>query len=78
MLWRASRLDRRTAVALALIFGGAAGNVFDRVRSGMVTDFLDFYAGTVHWYTFNIADSAICAGAGLLLLGSLRTEHHAA
>ncbi|MCU1258629.1 MAG: signal peptidase Aspartic peptidase [Bryobacterales bacterium] len=78
MLWRVERVDRRTAAGLALIFGGAVGNVFDRIRSGMVTDFLDFYVGTVHWYTFNLADSAICVGAGLLLLSMLRPGTHAA
>jgi signal peptidase II len=77
MLWRVDRVDRRTAGGLALIFGGAAGNVFDRIRSGMVTDFLDFQAGSMHWYTFNLADSAICAGAGLLLLSMLRPGTHA-
>ena len=78
MLWRVDRLDRRTAAGLALIFGGAIGNVFDRVRSGTVTDFLDFYIGSLHWYTFNVADSAICAGAGLLLLAMLKPGTHAA
>jgi signal peptidase II len=68
MLWKANRFDRLTAAGLSLIFGGAIGNVFDRVRVGRVTDFLDFYLGSVHWYAFNIADSAICIGAGLLLL----------
>ena len=69
LLWRADRSDLRTALGLACIFGGALGNVFDRVRTGMVTDFLDLYIGQVHWYTFNLADTAICIGAGLLLLG---------
>jgi signal peptidase II len=78
MLWRVDRLDRFTAIGLALIFGGALGNVFDRVRSGVVTDFLDFYAGNVHWYTFNIADSAICVGAGLLLFAMWAKPKHAA
>jgi signal peptidase II len=68
MLRRVDRMDRWTAFGLALIFGGALGNVYDRVHAGAVTDFLDFYIGNVHWYTFNIADSAICTGAGLLLL----------
>ena len=68
MLWKADRFDRPTSTGLALIFGGALGNVFDRVRVGRVTDFLDFYLGSIHWYTFNIADSAICVGAGLLLI----------
>jgi len=68
LLWRADRTDLKTALGLACIFGGALGNVFDRIRSGSVTDFLDAYIGDVHWYTFNLADSAICVGAGLLLL----------
>jgi signal peptidase II len=68
MLWRIDRLDSPSATGLALIFGGAMGNVFDRVRVGSVTDFLDFYAGTYHWYTFNVADACICTGAGLLIL----------
>ena len=49
---------------LALILGGAAGNVLDRVMRHSVTDFIDFYVGSHHWYTFNIADSAIVVGAG--------------
>lgn len=69
MLWRTSRLDRKTAVALALILGGAMGNVFDRVvREGGVTDFLLFYIGSYQWPAFNAADSAIVIGSGLLLL----------
>jgi signal peptidase II len=71
MLWRIDRLDSPSAAGLALIFGGAMGNVFDRVCAGSVTDFLDFYAGTYHWYTFNIADASICTGAGLLILSMI-------
>jgi signal peptidase II len=73
MLWRMERLDGASAVGLALIFGGAMGNVYDRVRAGSVTDFLDFYAGTYHWYTFNVADTSICIGAGLLILSMLKS-----
>jgi signal peptidase II len=68
MLWRIDRLDGPSAAGLALIFGGAVGNFFDRVRVGSVTDFLDFYTGDYHWYTFNVADASICTGAGLLIL----------
>lgn len=68
MLWKIHRMDRISAIALSLVFGGAIGNVYDRVAAGAVTDFLDFYVGTYHWYTFNVADVAICTGAGLLLL----------
>jgi signal peptidase II len=74
MLWRIDRLDGFSATGLALIFGGAMGNVFDRVRIGSVTDFLDFYAGSYHWYTFNIADASICTGAGLLILSMLKSH----
>jgi signal peptidase II len=73
MLWRIERLDGASAIGLALIFGGAMGNVYDRVRAGSVTDFLDFYAGTYHWYTFNVADTSICIGAGLLIFSMLKS-----
>jgi signal peptidase II len=74
MLWRIDRLDTPSAVGLSLIFGGAIGNFFDRVRVGSVTDFLDFYSGDYHWYTFNVADASICVGAGLLLLSLLLAQ----
>ena len=54
-------------LALGLISGGALGNVIDRVRSGAVIDFLDFYIGKYHWPAFNVADSAICIGVGIFL-----------
>ncbi len=73
MLWKIDRLDRLTAIGLSLIFGGAVGNVYDRVHVGSVTDFLDFYMQSYHWYTFNLADSAICVGAALLLLSMFFT-----
>jgi signal peptidase II len=57
-----------TALALALILGGAAGNLVDRVVYGHVIDFIDVFYGSWHWPTFNIADSAITGGALLLLL----------
>jgi len=50
------------AVALAGIFGGAVGNLIDRLRFGEVVDFLDFYLGAYHWPAFNVADSAISVG----------------
>src|ERR1044072_8273263 len=78
MLWRPDRLDRSSFWGLALILGGAAGNVFDRIMWGRVTDFLDFYLGTYHWHTFNIADSAIVIGSGLLLIDLLRPKRQAA
>ncbi len=72
MLWNASKLDRATAFGLSLIFGGALGNVVDRIVRGAVTDFLDFYIGSLHWPAFNVADSAIVVGSGLLLLDLVR------
>jgi signal peptidase II len=77
MLWRIDRLDTPSAAGLALIFGGAVGNFFDRVRVGSVTDFLDFYTGTHHWYTFNVADASICTGAGLLILSMFLAQRTA-
>jgi signal peptidase II len=55
------------SLGLALIFGGAMGNLIDRFRFGKVVDFLDFYMGTAHWPAFNIADSAISIGMAILV-----------
>jgi signal peptidase II len=68
MLWRAKGLDARLFWAFALILGGAAGNLFDRIVSGRVTDFLLFYIGSHQWPSFNVADSAVVIGCGLLIL----------
>lgn len=57
-------------VALGLLCGGIVGNLLDRLRLDYVTDFLDFYVGDWHWPAFNVADSAICIGVGLYVLGS--------
>jgi|SRR5215510_3167166 len=67
LLWKNGNSLNATAIALSLVFGGALGNLWDRIASGRVVDFLDFYVGTHHWPAFNIADSAIVAGALLLL-----------
>ena len=58
-------------VALGLLCGGIAGNLFDRLRLDYVTDYLDFYIQTWHWPAFNIADAAICIGVGIYLLGTV-------
>lgn len=58
--------------ALVLILGGALGNLWDRITIGEVVDFLDFYWAGWHWPAFNLADSAICVGAGLLVIDSFR------
>ena len=60
--------ERLLCSGLALILGGALGNVIDRLRFGQVVDFLDFHAGGWHWPAFNVADSAITVGAVLLIL----------
>lgn len=67
LLWRNSHALTMTGTALALILGGAIGNLWDRVLAGHVVDFLDFYVGTYHWPAFNVADSAIVIGAMLLV-----------
>lgn len=66
------RVDSRlTAAAIGLVLGGALGNVVDRLRFGAVADFLDFHAFGYHWPAFNVADSAISIGVGLLLYDGL-------
>ena len=71
--------ERRLFCAgLALILGGAVGNVIDRLRFGYVVDFLDLHAGAWHWPAFNVADSAITVGAALLILeGFMHHERRA-
>jgi signal peptidase II len=63
---RTSLSDRVLQLGLHLILGGAIGNLVDRFRFGYVVDFLDFYVRDHHWPAFNVADSAICIGIGLL------------
>jgi signal peptidase II len=68
-LWREPRALPQAA--LWLVLAGALGNVADRLRFGAVVDFLDFHLGGLHWPAFNVADSAIVIGAGLLLIDGL-------
>ena len=68
LLWRRSHALTLTGVALSLILGGAVGNLWDRVASGRVVDFLLFYVKQYQWPVFNLADSAIVVGASLLVL----------
>jgi len=66
------KVDRSlVAIGVGLIVGGAIGNLVDRIRLGGVVDFIDAHWGVWHWYIFNVADSAIDTGVGLLLLDSL-------
>ncbi|CAN5871148.1 signal peptidase II [soil metagenome] len=66
--WRTPRSDDRILGALALLLAGIVGNVVDRARLGFVVDFIDVQFGSWHYPTFNVADMAICLGAGLLIL----------
>jgi signal peptidase II len=78
VLWRPDRLDKLSRWGFALILGGAAGNVVDRILWGRVTDFLLFYIREYQWPAFNVADSAIVMGSGLLALSLLRPKPQAA
>jgi signal peptidase II len=70
-LWRLPRDARLLGIALALVLGGAVGNLVDRIAYGYVIDFLDFHATGWHWPAFNVADSAISCGVVLLLADGL-------
>lgn len=63
--------QRLVAAGLSLVLGGALGNAIDRLRLGYVVDFIDFYIGDWHYAAFNAADSAITAGAALLILDAI-------
>jgi signal peptidase II len=81
LLWQNHLSSLSAGTGLSLILGGAAGNLIDRVLRGRVVDFLDLYVGSYHWPAFNIADSAICIGAGMVLwdlLAAPRARHSAA
>jgi signal peptidase II len=78
VLWRPDRLDRMSRWGFALILGGAAGNVVDRILYGRVTDFLLLYIREYQWPAFNVADAAIVIGSGLLAIGLLRPKPQAA
>jgi signal peptidase II len=74
MVWL-RRVDRPlTGTGIGLVMGGAIGNVIDRARWGAVFDFADFYVGRWHWPAFNVADSAIVVGVGLMLIDSFLGE----
>jgi signal peptidase II len=74
LLWKNSHSLNSTGIGLSLILGGAIGNLWDRLVSGHVVDFLLFYVGSYQWPVFNLADSAIVVGAGLLVFEILFTK----
>ena len=74
MLWRAGRDFTLSGLALALILGGAAGNLYDRVYLHYVVDFIEVHIVHYHWPDFNLADSAIVTGACLLILEIFRPQ----
>lgn len=74
LLWKNSHTMTSTGVGLSLILGGAVGNLWDRLVSRHVVDFLLFYVGQHQWPAFNVADSAIVVGAGLLVLEIVFTK----
>ena len=75
MLWRmAATQSRVTTIGLALVFGGALGNLVDRLLRGTVTDFVQLFFGSYEFPSFNVADSAITIGAGLLVIDLWRSR----
>jgi len=70
-LWRTEKQAYLQSAGISLILGGAIGNLIDRGVNGYVVDFIDVYYKHHHFATFNLADSAICIGAGLLILDLL-------
>ncbi len=71
LVWLRRAAERLTAIGIGLVVGGAIGNVIDRVNYGAVVDFLYFHAGEYYWPAFNLADSAITIGVGVLIIDSL-------
>lgn len=69
--WLKTEKSKFIQVALGMIMGGAIGNVIDRLRLGAVFDFLDVHIGDSHWPAFNVADSFICIGAGMIILSAV-------
>jgi len=78
LLWRSSHTMTATGIGLSLILGGALGNLWDRLLSGRVVDFLLVYLVSYQWPAFNVADSAIVVGAGLLVFEILFAKAPAA
>lgn len=77
-IWRIGKKASFEVAGLALILGGALGNLYDRVVLGYVVDFIEVHYGGYYWPAFNIADAAICIGAGLILLEAFRPSSKSA
>jgi signal peptidase II len=75
LFFRIKENEKTLAVAFSFILSGAVGNLIDRLRYGEVVDFLDFHLSGYHWPAFNVADSAICIGIGLMALELLKGGH---
>jgi signal peptidase II len=76
MIYSSAAIELGLLAGYCLFFGGASGNLIDRVRFGEVIDFLDVHWGHLHWPAFNVADSALCVGAGLFLIHFLFKKNH--
>ena len=75
LVWWLSRAGTRgLQLAIGLVIGGAVGNIVDRLARGAVVDFLDFHLGTLHWFAFNVADTAICLGVFFIVLDGMLGE----
>ena len=67
-VWKAKEDEKNLVLSFSLVLAGAIGNMIDRLRYGEVVDFLEFYLSSFYWPSFNIADSSICIGIGLMAL----------
>jgi signal peptidase II len=76
LLWKNDHAHVATGIGLSLIMGGALGNLWDRLARGRVVDFLLFYVKRYQWPVFNLADSAIVVGAGLLIIEIIFAKSH--
>jgi signal peptidase II len=72
LMFSSKNMDYCLLTGFSLFFGGALGNLVDRIRLGEVVDFLDLYVGNYHWPAFNVADSALCIGVGFFLLHAMK------
>ena len=72
-----NRIDSLLLIALSCFFGGALGNLVDRVRFGEVIDFVDVYVGNLHWPAFNVADASLCVGTALFFVHFLLRKERA-